>query len=37
MGGQAGGDTPAEFAAFIDQERVRWKRIVDAAGIVQEQ
>ena len=37
MGGQAGGDTPAEFATFIDQERVRWKRIVDAAGIVQEQ
>ncbi|WP_241131944.1 Bug family tripartite tricarboxylate transporter substrate binding protein [Achromobacter xylosoxidans] len=37
MGGQAGGDTPAEFAAFIDQERVRWKRIVDAAGPVQEQ
>ncbi|WP_437628989.1 tripartite tricarboxylate transporter substrate binding protein [Achromobacter xylosoxidans] len=37
MGGQAGGDTPAEFAAFIDQERVRWKRIVDAAGLVQEQ
>ncbi|KWU19475.1 Bug family tripartite tricarboxylate transporter substrate binding protein [Achromobacter xylosoxidans] len=37
MGGQAGGDTPAEFAAFIDQERVRWERIVDAAGIVQEQ
>ncbi|MFY1854967.1 Bug family tripartite tricarboxylate transporter substrate binding protein [Achromobacter xylosoxidans] len=37
MGGQAGGDTPAEFAAFIGQERVRWKRIVDAAGLVQEQ
>jgi len=37
MGGQAGGNTPAEFAAFIDQERVRWKSIVDAAGLVQEQ
>ncbi|MGE8657458.1 MAG: Bug family tripartite tricarboxylate transporter substrate binding protein [Achromobacter sp.] len=37
MGGQAGGDTPAEFAAFIDQERARWKRIVDAAGLAQEQ
>ena len=37
MGGQAGGDTPAEFAAFIGKERVRWKRIVDAAGLVQEQ
>nr|WP_313037289.1 tripartite tricarboxylate transporter substrate binding protein [Achromobacter ruhlandii] len=37
MGGQAGGNTPAEFAAFIDQERARWKQIVDAAGISQEQ
>ena len=37
MGGQAGGNTPAEFAAFIDQERTRWKQIVDAAGIAQEQ
>lgn len=37
MGGQAGGDTPAEFAAFIGQERARWKRIVDAAGLAQEQ
>jgi tripartite-type tricarboxylate transporter receptor subunit TctC len=37
MGGQAGGNTPAEFAAFIDQERARWKIIVDAAGLVQEQ
>jgi tripartite-type tricarboxylate transporter receptor subunit TctC len=37
MGGQAGGSTPAEFSAFIDQERVRWKQIVDAAGLAQEQ
>ena len=37
MGGQAGGNTPAEFAAFIDQERARWKKIVDTAGIAQEQ
>ncbi|WMD19631.1 tripartite tricarboxylate transporter substrate binding protein [Achromobacter seleniivolatilans] len=37
MGGQAGGTTPAEFSAFIDQERARWKQIVDAAGLVQEQ
>ncbi|WP_241074131.1 Bug family tripartite tricarboxylate transporter substrate binding protein [Achromobacter insuavis] len=37
MGGQAGGNTPAEFAAFIDQERARWKQIVDTAGIAQEQ
>ncbi|MNT93562.1 hypothetical protein D3C72_2350640 [compost metagenome] len=37
MGGQAGGNSPAEFTAFIDQERARWKSIVDAAGLVQEQ
>ncbi|MGY6268255.1 Bug family tripartite tricarboxylate transporter substrate binding protein [Achromobacter denitrificans] len=37
MGGQAGGNTPAEFSAFIDQERARWKQIVDAAGLAQEQ
>lgn len=37
MGGEAGGDTPAEFAAFIANEQVRWKQIVDTAGLVQEQ
>lgn len=37
MGGQAGGNTPAEFTAFIDRERARWKQIVDAAGLAQEQ
>lgn len=37
MGGQAGGNAPAEFAAFIDQERARWKQIVDTAGLAQEQ
>lgn len=37
MGGQAGGNTPAEFTAFIGQERARWKQIVDAAGLEQEQ
>ncbi|CAB3656359.1 MAG: tripartite tricarboxylate transporter substrate binding protein [Achromobacter sp.] len=37
MGGQAGGNTPAEFSAFIDQERTRWKQIVDTAGLAQEQ
>jgi len=37
MGGQAGGNTPAEFSAFIDQERARWKQIVDTAGLAQEQ
>ncbi|AUA55298.1 Argininosuccinate lyase [Achromobacter spanius] len=37
MGGQAGGNTPAEFTAFIDQERARWKQIVDTAGLAREQ
>ncbi|CAB3719706.1 Bug family tripartite tricarboxylate transporter substrate binding protein [Achromobacter kerstersii] len=37
MGGRAGGNTPAEFTAFINQERTRWKQIVDAAGLAQEQ
>ncbi|NMK47262.1 tripartite tricarboxylate transporter substrate binding protein [Achromobacter sp. Bel] len=37
MGGQAGGNTPAEFAAFIGKERARWKQIVDTAGLAQEQ
>lgn len=37
MGGQAGGNTPAEFTAFIGQERARWKQIVDRAGLAQEQ
>ncbi len=36
MGGQAGGNTPAEFAAFIDTERARWKQTVDAAGLSME-
>ncbi len=37
MGGEAGGDSPAEFAAFIASEQTRWKQIVDTAGLVQEQ
>ncbi|KAG1471109.1 hypothetical protein G6F57_011515 [Rhizopus arrhizus] len=37
MGGQAGGNTPAEFTAFIGQERARWKQIVETAGLAQEQ
>lgn len=37
MGGEAGGDTPAEFSAFIASEQARWKQIVDTAGLAQEQ
>jgi len=33
MGGQAGGNSPAEFAAYIDQERSRWHDTVQAAGL----
>jgi len=33
MGGQAGGNSPAEFTAFIDQERERWSTTVKAAGL----
>lgn len=36
MGGVAGGNSPAEFAAFIDQERKRWSTTVNAAGLVME-
>ena len=35
MGGQAGGNSPAEFGAFIDQERQRWHATVQAAGLAQ--
>ncbi|MBO1112724.1 Bug family tripartite tricarboxylate transporter substrate binding protein [Bordetella petrii] len=33
MGGQAGGNSPAEFGAYIDQERSRWHDTVQAAGL----
>ncbi|MGB3817051.1 MAG: hypothetical protein ACWGIK_24765 [Achromobacter pulmonis] len=36
MGGQAGGNAPAEYIAFIGQERARWTRTVDTAGLAQE-
>ncbi|MBV7486739.1 tripartite tricarboxylate transporter substrate binding protein [Bordetella sp. BOR01] len=35
MGGQAGGNSPAEFGAFIDQERNRWHDTVQGAGLAQ--
>lgn len=37
MGGKPGGNSPAEFAAFIESERARWKQTVDAAGLSMEQ
>ena len=33
LGGVAGGETPAEYDAFIDQERRNWAQIVKASGI----
>jgi tripartite-type tricarboxylate transporter receptor subunit TctC len=33
MGGTAGGDTPAEFGAFMDKERESWKKTVEAAKL----
>ncbi|HPU50248.1 MAG TPA: tripartite tricarboxylate transporter substrate binding protein [Burkholderiaceae bacterium] len=33
MGGQAGGNSPAEFGAFVRQQRLDWKQIVDAAKL----
>jgi tripartite-type tricarboxylate transporter receptor subunit TctC len=32
-GGEVGGNTPEEFAAFIRADRAAWKKAVDAAGI----
>ena len=36
MGGTTGGNTPAEFSAFIDKERASWKQIVEAAKLSME-
>jgi tripartite-type tricarboxylate transporter receptor subunit TctC len=36
MGGVAGGNTPAEFQAYMDQQRATWKPIVDAANLSME-
>ncbi|CAB5682901.1 Argininosuccinate lyase [Delftia tsuruhatensis] len=33
LGGVPGGETPAEYDAFIAQERQRWAQIVKAAGL----
>jgi tripartite-type tricarboxylate transporter receptor subunit TctC len=33
MGGQAGGEPPAQFASFIGQERARWRDIVARSGL----
>lgn len=33
MGGVPGGNTPAQFGAFMDQERESWRKIVEAAKL----
>lgn len=33
LGGVPGGETPAEYDAFIDQERKNWAQIVKISGI----
>jgi tripartite-type tricarboxylate transporter receptor subunit TctC len=35
-GGEPGGNSPEEFSAYIRADRARWKKAVDAAGIVPE-
>jgi tripartite-type tricarboxylate transporter receptor subunit TctC len=36
MGGTPGGNTPAEFAAFVSKERESWKKIVETANLSME-
>ena len=36
MGGTPGGNTPAEFAAFVNKERESWKKIVETANLSME-
>ncbi|HVL57990.1 MAG TPA: tripartite tricarboxylate transporter substrate binding protein [Burkholderiaceae bacterium] len=33
LGVEAVGDTPQQFAAFIEQDLARWKKVVQAAGV----
>ncbi|WP_144636451.1 Bug family tripartite tricarboxylate transporter substrate binding protein [Bordetella genomosp. 13] len=37
LGGQAGGESSAEFTAFVDSERARWKDIVAKSGVEPQQ
>lgn len=36
MGGQAGGNTPAEFGAFVKQQQADWRQIVESAKLSQD-
>ena len=36
MGGTPGGNTPAEFTAFVNKERESWKKIVETANLSME-
>lgn len=33
LGGLPGGNTPAEFAAFVQAEITRWHKVITAAGV----
>ena len=33
MGGIPGGNTPAEFGAFMEKEQASWRKIVEAAKL----
>jgi tripartite-type tricarboxylate transporter receptor subunit TctC len=35
MGFEVVGNTPAEFATFLDAELARWKQVVESGGIKQ--
>jgi tripartite-type tricarboxylate transporter receptor subunit TctC len=37
LGGVPGGNTPAEFGTFIDNERTKWEQTVKTAGMYKEQ
>lgn len=34
LGNDVVGSTPAQFAAYIQSEQVRWKKVIDSAGLV---
>ena len=36
LGMVAGGQSPAEFRQFLQAEAVRWKKIIEATGVVAE-
>jgi tripartite-type tricarboxylate transporter receptor subunit TctC len=33
LGGEVVGGTPKDLGIFLDQERVRWKKVIDTANV----